>query len=458
MRWTLGFGIAALEQELSVRGNLLGLVAFLLVGCHVTVSPAPNAAVERRARVSAPLTPIRGAVTAPSSLLGVDAGSLVGPDGSGLLGLDAGSLLGVDAGTLRTLAQAGHVPLARTVVLLAGPDGRPVEPRVQTVTDAQGRYTLQARGRGGIVVALARSPERRLVRLSGLLHPGAQGQVAVSPATTLVTAALMAEVNGTPRNFSAVRPVDYQAAVEGVAGAAAELPSETLAAADALLAVAREAIRTSEAGSAGFGRLVERLTAAVYDPEAAEPAAATPSLSPASAAPEAALERVGELSPTSQATPSTAGLEAAPSPTPTASPTQTPTEERVVITLNAKPPRGDCATPTYGNVTLEDGDLVTISATGTVRLASGANANAFGPDGGKPLPPSVDGCPVLAGEFPRAALVVRFGQAAPWELVGSGPTEFKGKTGKVILAVNDSRAADNSGSFEVTIEVIRAAP
>ncbi|MEB3327870.1 MAG: hypothetical protein VKQ33_01415 [Candidatus Sericytochromatia bacterium] len=91
----------------------------------------------------------------------------------------------------------------------------PLTPQVQAVTGARGRYTLRARARAGVVVALARTSERRLARLSELLLEDAAGQVAISPGSTLVTTALLAEVKGTGRNFSAVRPADYQAAVGG---------------------------------------------------------------------------------------------------------------------------------------------------------------------------------------------------------------------------------------------------
>jgi hypothetical protein len=437
-------------------------------------------------------------VTGPASLVGVDAGSLVGPDGNGLLGRDAGALVGVDAGTLRgpvwSLLQAEGVPLARTVVLLAGPDGTPVNPRVQAVTDASGRYTLQARGRGGVVVALARTTERRLVRLSGLLHEGASGQVAISPATTLVTTALMAEVKGTGRNFSAVRAADYRTAVDGVASSAERLGPAALSSSDALLAAAREALSSSEVAAAGFGRAVGRLTTAEYDSEppssapgpataaSAEPgetsalseaASRLPAGDPGAPSPQTSPTPVlgAQPSPSSEApqaswsSPAPASAPPPTAPTPSAQatagtglvPLVTPAPTPTPFMVDAKPPAGNCAAPTYANVTLAAGDSVTLSATGIVTLRAASTATSFGPAGGGSLDATRNGCDALAPDLPRGALIVRFG-TGNWQLVGPGPKTFSRKTGRLFLAVNDHYALNNSGAFAVTITVKRASP
>ena len=317
-----------------MRASGWWLSAALLVGCQGAgpVGPAAERG-EQRSRAGLPATLVRGVVTAPASLIGIDGGTLVGPDGGTLARLEPGMLIGIDGGTLARpggwrLAQAGAVPLARTVVLLAGPDGTPLVSRVQTLTDASGRYALQVRGRAGLVVALALTQERRLVRLSGLLHETAAGQVAVSPASTLVSTALIAELAGTPRNFSAVRAADYQTALAGVGPAAAALTPATLTAPEALLAAAREALGASEGARKGFEAVVARLTAATYDEEAPPslPAAA-PSVAAGGRQSSAGQAQPGAPTASPVATPT-----AAPPPTPASAegpPSPTPSEELI---------------------------------------------------------------------------------------------------------------------------------
>ncbi|MEB3327681.1 MAG: hypothetical protein VKQ33_00440 [Candidatus Sericytochromatia bacterium] len=405
----------------------------LLVGCQVTVPLAPGTGGEQRARAGLPLTVIRGAVTGPASLIGVDAGGLIGPDGNGLVGLDAGALVGVDAGSLRwagrTLLQGGQAPLARTVVLLAGPDGVPLVPRVQAVTDASGRYTLQTRGRAGVVLALARTPERQLVRLSGLLHESASGQVGVSTATTLVTTALMAEVRGTGRGFAGLRAVDYQAAVDGVATAAAAVSPATLAAPAAVLAAAREAIGASEGTGGAFARLVARLAPTAYGVEPS--ALPSPPLVTPGPTPEV------PASPELVAATAVAPGGARPVPTPAS------------FIVPGRPPQGPCIAPFKTDIVLAADERLTLTASGTIQVGPEAET---GPRGLATRAPAQARCQLLLPDLPWGALLARVGDDGAWMLVGERLT-VTGQEGPLYLTVNDGEGGDNGGELHVTMAV-----
>lgn len=92
-------------------------------------------------------------------------------------------------------------------------------------------------------------------------------------------------------------------------------------------------------------------------------------------------------------------------------------------------------------ITLKSGNVVSISATGTVRL--GAFAGVGGPDGinGFTGYNRVDG-------FRHGALLGRIGDG-PWFFVGSNGSFTADRNGSLSLIINDGAVSDNEGSFVV---------
>jgi hypothetical protein len=100
---------------------------------------------------------------------------------------------------------------------------------------------------------------------------------------------------------------------------------------------------------------------------------------------------------------------------------------------------------------LNQGDQVTITASGTIKIA--------GSDPGK-TPAGVPGCieseKGLAPGLTCVALIGRIGDGAPFE-VGTGISFLVDNPGRLYLGVNDSVFEDNSGSWTVDITVSNAA-
>ncbi|MEB3327682.1 MAG: hypothetical protein VKQ33_00445 [Candidatus Sericytochromatia bacterium] len=455
-----------------MRNLLLSVVALLGVACQAAPPQVADTPGERRGALGLSARAIKGVVNAPPGLIGVDAGTLIGVDAGTLIGVDAGTLL---PGARLRLSQAGMVPLGGAAVVLAGPDGVPVQPLVTAITDAQGRFTVRARTRGGVLVALARGPAGAAVRLSAI--PGAAppaGDVAISPASTAVTAALMAEARDGRKNFSALGDRDYAAAVEAVAVRVASVPVEQLTDATALAAVYRAAVAENEALRAGFERLKAALTTAVYDPEpAAAPAEGAPPQAPNGGPGAALVEQpeptatpapTGSLGPEPWASPSpvaepspgpvaSAPTEAqTPAPDPTPTPVPPPPPLQRVFQVNATMP--SCEAWADSGLDLVKSDLVDIVATGTWRW--NATKVEFGPAGDpqRLLSNPWMGCQgPLDGER-LGALVMRTNQGA--RLVGEGLSALKGLSGRLSFKMNDSDTSDNGNSFvTVTVTITR---
>jgi hypothetical protein len=98
---------------------------------------------------------------------------------------------------------------------------------------------------------------------------------------------------------------------------------------------------------------------------------------------------------------------------------------------------------------LEDGQQVTVTATGT--MCPWGTAYCVGPDGNSAwaTTDSWYGGYLLPGA-PAWGLVGRVGNG-PWVHVGSGPTTLSG-TGEVVFAANDDLFPDNTSNFVVSYE------
>ncbi|MEB3221752.1 MAG: hypothetical protein VKS61_06700 [Candidatus Sericytochromatia bacterium] len=460
------------------------LVVLLLSACQLQ-APVAEGEPERRAALAFPVRPVKGQVMAPPGLIGVDGGTLIGVDGGTLIGVDGGSLIGVDGGTLR-LAQAGLVPLGGAAVVLAGPDGVPVTPAVTVQTDAQGRFTLRARLRGGVLLVLARGPSGAPVRLSAIpsaAQPG--GEVAVTPATTAVSAALMAEAREGRKNFSGVVARDYEAAVEALAGRLAGVTVAQLADVAGLAGLYRAAAAEDDGLRAGFERLKAALSTTVYDEEPAPgPAAST---SPTQGAPAAGAGAnlvalppepvVPTATPDAAVSPS-AGFEPTPAPT-TSPPAVGPAPDPAEPPFPAAPAPAPTVAPRVFKVparvanceawydtgmSLEAADVLTIRVDGVWRWSAGAAD--IGPEGDprKTLPdPScflplftpVDcNCVFPLPGKPLGALVMKTDGGK--RLVGRGVGGLSGLTGRLRFRMNDSDTDDNGDSvLTVTVTTSR---
>ena len=104
---------------------------------------------------------------------------------------------------------------------------------------------------------------------------------------------------------------------------------------------------------------------------------------------------------------------------------------------------------TSTGVLLSAGDRVTITATGTVNtLPPGSESNAS---------PNGNSAPCTAAcQFPPAhfgALIGRIGAGGPWFFVGSSRVFTADRPGVLILGVNDTIHDNNTGSFNVTVNV-----
>jgi hypothetical protein len=104
-------------------------------------------------------------------------------------------------------------------------------------------------------------------------------------------------------------------------------------------------------------------------------------------------------------------------------------------------------------VVLRGGDRVTIEATGTINDDPAHPENQWGPEGTpRGDPDQASGDPRL--DFPHAALIGRVGDGDPF-LVGRRFISESSPAGPLWLRINDGRADDNSGSFDVSIDVHR---
>jgi len=104
---------------------------------------------------------------------------------------------------------------------------------------------------------------------------------------------------------------------------------------------------------------------------------------------------------------------------------------------------------TITGVLLTVNDQVTITATGTVNTLPPDPGSSGGPDGNPS--PCTSACEVPSAHF--GALVGRIGADGPWFLVGSRRVFTATRTGVLILAINDTIHDNNTGSYNVTVDV-----
>lgn len=97
-------------------------------------------------------------------------------------------------------------------------------------------------------------------------------------------------------------------------------------------------------------------------------------------------------------------------------------------------------------VTLTAGQVLEVTATGTVEVVGGRSASAVNPDG---FPSRFSGC---GGPGFCGVLVARIGGGAPF-LIGSRYAAPASAAGKLELGVNDFDTSDNRGSFRASVSV-----
>lgn len=118
-------------------------------------------------------------------------------------------------------------------------------------------------------------------------------------------------------------------------------------------------------------------------------------------------------------------------------------------TSTATGPIPGTAGGTFTGVLLSAGDRVTITANGTVNTLPPDSGNSGGPNG-NPFP-CTSACQLPSARF--GALVGRIGANGPWFLIGANRVFTADRPGVLILGVNDTINNNNTGSFNVTINV-----
>jgi hypothetical protein len=107
------------------------------------------------------------------------------------------------------------------------------------------------------------------------------------------------------------------------------------------------------------------------------------------------------------------------------------------------------AAGTLTGVLLDAGDRVTITATGTV--------NTLPPDSGSIATPNGNSSPCTSAcQLPSAhfgALIGKIGPSGPWFLIGSSRIFTADRSGVLVMGVNDTIHDNNTGSFNVTVNV-----
>lgn len=103
-------------------------------------------------------------------------------------------------------------------------------------------------------------------------------------------------------------------------------------------------------------------------------------------------------------------------------------------------------------ITVNRGDQVQFTVTGTVQLSTeaAARSGSAGVASAQKAPDSP------APSLPVGALIGRVGNSAPFGIGDQQAALPMPASGQLFLAVNDDHSADNQGSFAVTIRVIRS--
>ena len=97
-------------------------------------------------------------------------------------------------------------------------------------------------------------------------------------------------------------------------------------------------------------------------------------------------------------------------------------------------------------ISVQAGEVVTLTADGTIRFArDGGAVSAAGAGSGR-----TDGAPMP--NAPVGGLIARFGNSAP-VFVGENRTIRAPRAGRLYLGVNDNYFEDNTGQFTVTVDV-----
>ena len=104
---------------------------------------------------------------------------------------------------------------------------------------------------------------------------------------------------------------------------------------------------------------------------------------------------------------------------------------------------------TITGVLLDVGDQVTITATGTVNTLPPDPGNNASPNG-NPFP-CTPACQLPSARF--GALIGKIGNNGPWFLIGASRFFIADRPGVLVMGVNDTIHNNNTGSFNVTVNV-----
>jgi hypothetical protein len=150
-----------------------------------------------------------------------------------------------------------------------------------------------------------------------------------------------------------------------------------------------------------------------------------------------------EPTPTSTPTPEPTSTPEPPTPTPTSTPTPTPiissclTVQGIVNNMSSKLDSG---------VDVVSGELLNITASGSINIGWGEHPGSFGPEG-----ITAAGIDPETG-FIYMALLAQIGSGPIFE-VGSYYSEISTESGRLYLFFNDSMPDDNSGYFDACVTI-----
>lgn len=447
--------------------------------------------------------PLKGTVSLPPGLVGLDSSSLIGLDGASLLGLDGASLKSSSA-SVRHLQSAADRSIAGVTVLLAQPDGRPVKPRTETKTDEMGRFAFSVRADRYVVVALLQDEQRRPVRLRGFGDARApQAAVRVNLASTIVVAGLAAE--GQQRGLEQMPFNAYEQVLVAAEAAVPKMAPLVAVSDENVLEGFRELLERDQA----IFEAVETVRPVLQGPkewfEALDKGEIPPTSSPdremesdddQDMVPETASAALPVVEGISQATASRLGNSAVPDRVgsgvlsgreaaqqegnraerdsasddddsegaeenrrpPPAPSVGRPPSSRAPVTKTFQLP-GDfakedgCFDWMKTGLKLKKGDTVRVRASGKINLWA-RFLREIGPEGhpSRRAWSTDKGCKFPMPDQPLGCLVARVDKQM--ECVGEKASFVVKKDGGLRFAVNDLWMKDNSGRFEVTVTVI----
>jgi hypothetical protein len=240
------------------------LSALCVSGCAATgvpLAPAPIAA-EGTVRPAFATVALKGVALAPASIVSSNAGTLVGNNAAGLISDKAASL---SAPAYALLAVDALAPVADADVVVSDSAGRPLTGLKPVKTDASGGFTVEGVPQGMVCVVEVKAASFRLTTVATGLKGAAAFEV--SPATTVVTEHLKANLATMPGAIAHVKPADFDKLSDEVAraidadGLAVDLKPDGHAA-DVLALVATK--------DGGIGQEVKAIVQAANDARKAE--------------------------------------------------------------------------------------------------------------------------------------------------------------------------------------------